>query len=529
MRSRLVPGVLLFAVAAPLSSQSPVPLSGTWRFGSIAIETFGSACTPAAPASAVSEAGVATLQPGGTGTIMVAAAEVCPGGFCSQTNDSGQLNYAVGPDGVVTFADPLTPGADTAFAFLRADRSVFLLGRWNEFDDEPFFTVVVALSSGQSAGSLTGDYGFVRYVLRNDASGQTMRGDRGTLSFDGVAMFSEASDRHQVSWNGAATSKTTFTGSSSYAVANDGTVTIGPGGSGGTGAMSPDGEFVFWVNYACPQVEMVLAVRQPATVATTWVAGDWRIGSTEVDVVASTLDSDWGTIALTPTSPTAGTLDPGVFRVSTQVTPFSTNTGTVPVVADTYTIGGAGAVTLFANASQRLPVPGWVSSDGSLFVGAPALPSGAATSPGCGLTVGVARCSLPVPVGAGTPGSGGIAPQLFSLGGFPFPGNGAFGFLVATGLGGAPGLVLFAPGVLPAPLPVFGFDLWIGPSLDATALVVLSGPPGVPGVGAAGLPLALPPTPPLAGVALGVQAVVLDPAAPQGFSASGALGVLVGR
>lgn len=521
--------VLPLCIVAP-RSQSSVPLSGTWRLGSIQPETFSSTCAPVAPVHAVLEDGVVSFQPGGTGTASVTRYEVCPGGVCSQSNDSGAFAYSVTSEGVVVIGgDPAIPGIDSDLAFVRADRSVLLLGRWNELEDEPQLTVVVQLSSGQGATSLTGDYGFVRLVLRNDASAQTMRGDRGTFSFDGAGGFSESSSRHQVAWNGGATAAVPFTGSGSYAVAGNGTVTIGAGGSGGTGAVSPDREFVFWVRYGCPEVEMVLAVRKPTAVATTYVAGDWRVASAEVDVLASALDSDWGTIALSPPSPTPGTLAPALFRVGTQVSPFGTTTGTVPVVADTYAIGGAGSVSLFANASQRPPVPGWVSSDGSVFVGAPALPSGTATSPGCGLMLAVARCNLPIPVGAGTPGSGGISPQLFPLGGFPYPGNGAFGFVVATGLGGAPGLVLFAGSALPAPLSVFGFDLWIGPSLDATALVVLSGPPGAPGVGAAGLPLALPPTPPLAGAALGVQAVVLDPAAPQGLSASGALAVLVGR
>ncbi len=144
----------------------------------------------------------------------------------------------------------------------------------------------------------------------------------------------------------------------------------------------------------------------------------------------------------------------------------------------------------------------------------------------------MARCALPAPVGAGTPGSAGIAPVLFTIGGFPYTGNANFGFVVAAGLGGAPSFLLLSGAPLLAGVPVFGFNVWVDPTqLAGSPLLVLSGPANVPGVGAAGLPLAIPLTPPLAGTTLASQAVVLDPGAPSGMglSASGAISVRICR
>ena len=263
--------------------------------------------------------------------------------------------------------------------FLRSDASVVQLGRWAQDEDEPYLGVAVALSSGHTLASLSGAYGFVRFVLRNDLTAQTMRSDYGTITFNGMGGFTEMSDRHQVTWNGVPTPKTSYSGNGMYLVANNGEVTIV--GGGGQGAVSRDLEFVFWVRQSCPEVEMVLAVRLPQPAGPTFVDGDWRLCSTEVDVSTSALDSDWGTIALSPLTPTGGSLTPTLFRISTVSTPSGTTTTTPSVVPDSYTLGAGGSIALFSQGVQRRPVPGWVSSDGSMLVGAPSLPS-VGSSPG---------------------------------------------------------------------------------------------------------------------------------------------------
>ncbi|HEX5053081.1 MAG TPA: hypothetical protein VFZ65_15005 [Planctomycetota bacterium] len=529
MLDELARRLALCLLPSCLFAQGPVPLSGTWRLGSITTETFSSTCVPAVPVHAVLEDGTVVFQPGGTATASITTSEVCPGAICSQGTDTGSTHYQVGPDGVLLLDDnPGAPAEDIGLGFVRSDASVLMLGRWNQDEDEPYLGVVVALSSGHSAASLADTYGFVRYVLRNDATSQTMRSDYGTFLFNGAGGFSETSVRHVVTWNGGGPSgATSFTGNDMYSVAADGTVTIA---SGGQGAVSRDREFVYWVRQSCPEVEMVLAVRLPLAGGTTYADGDWRVVSTEVDVGTSTLDSDWGTLTLTPTGGGAGTITPQLLRVSTVSTPSGTNTNQVSVANDSYALGTGGAVTLWTQGLQRQPMPAWIARDGSMLVGAPSMPGTMNLTTGGGIMLGFSRCALATPVGAGTPGAAGVTPLLFTIGGFPYAGNADFGFVVAAGLGGAPGLLLFSGAVLPAALPVFGFDLWVNPTLLAgSPLVVLSGPAGVAGVGAAGLPLALPSTPALAGTVLATQAIVLDAAAPQGLSASGALDVHIVR
>lgn len=528
MQHHQLTSLLVAALPVALLAQVPVPLSGTYQIGSITTETFSGSCTPNAPVHAVLDTGTAIFQPGGTALLSLTTYEVCPGGNCTTAAGASTTNYHVTPEGYVLFDDnPGAPGEDWGLAFLRSDASVLMFGRWTEQEDEPYLGVLVARSSGQGPGSLSGDYGFVRYVVDNGGSTPSMRSDYGTLTFNGNGAFTEAAQQHPVVWNGAASQSTPFVGAGGYAVANDGLVTIV---GGGTGAVSSDREFVFWVRQSCPEVEMVLAVRKPAVSGPIYVAGDWRLTSAEVDVVADTLESDWGTINLTPTSATAGSLDPTVFHVSTVVSPGGTTTGSTWWNVDTYSLGGNGAVTLFASATQRRPVPGWLSRDGSVLVGAPGMPGVGVSSPTCGISMALTRCTLPSALGAGTAGTGGLAPLLLSFGGYPHAANTNFGFVVASGLGGAPGLLLLSGGVVATALPVAGFGLWLDPTLlGASQTIVLSGPPGLAGVGAAGLPWPLPASPGLAGVLIGAQAVVLDPLAPGGLAASGAVAFVLGR
>jgi hypothetical protein len=126
--------------------------------------------------------------------------------------------------------------------------------------------------------------------------------------------------------------------------------------------------------------------------------------------------------------------------------------------------------------------------------------------------------ALPVPIGAGTPGCLGAlrlsptsAPQLGNLG---------FGIECVRAPAGAIAVYGASVGVLPSPFALLGFDVWI----DPTGLVTVT--EFANGLGALRLGFPIPAGAPV-GFSFGVQAVVLDPCGPQGFTASDALSVVV--
>ncbi len=133
-------------------------------------------------------------------------------------------------------------------------------------------------------------------------------------------------------------------------------------------------------------------------------------------------------------------------------------------------------------------------------------------------------CS-PSAYGAPTPGGGGLAPAL-ATNNPAFPGNPWFAVELAGGLGGMPGILLIGAGG--AAIPIFGGTLLVNPVPFLVQVpFVLSGPFGTPGVGEVGFPFPVPPTPSLVGGTVFLQAVNLDPLAPQGIAFSNGLAVPV--
>jgi hypothetical protein len=122
--------------------------------------------------------------------------------------------------------------------------------------------------------------------------------------------------------------------------------------------------------------------------------------------------------------------------------------------------------------------------------------------------------------GTGTPGCSGLP----WLGASPMPRVGAADFAVRGGraVPGARGLVCLGLGLLPAPLPLLGVPLHVDPARWLAC-------PGVTADARGGstLALAIPGDPVLGGAVLFAQGVWLDPCAPSGFAASGALRVEV--
>ncbi|MBL8751822.1 MAG: hypothetical protein JNK15_00870, partial [Planctomycetes bacterium] len=121
--------------------------------------------------------------------------------------------------------------------------------------------------------------------------------------------------------------------------------------------------------------------------------------------------------------------------------------------------------------------------------------------------------------GSATPGSGGAAPNLTSVG---LPVRGASTTLqVSAALGGMPGLLglSFAP---PATVPLGSATIHLS-SLDVAIAFLATGAVGNPAAGTFALPIAVPPGTSLVGASLVAQALVLDGAAVDGFTVTNAL------
>ena len=113
-------------------------------------------------------------------------------------------------------------------------------------------------------------------------------------------------------------------------------------------------------------------------------------------------------------------------------------------------------------------------------------------------------------------GAGGFEPTLSGTGGIPFLGNGAFGLEISGGLGAAPALVVLALNPFPTGLPALGGQVWVDPgSIFVTEVLTLGGAAGVPGAGTGIQPIPIPVAPPLAGLWVYSQGVVIEAVSPE--------------
>ena len=510
----------MFALVSAATAQGVLPLSQTMRFGSLGAD-FAGPCGVSPTPTVFADEGTIMFRPDGRISLQVTTCSVCPGGTTNTSPvQTGTGTYDVHSDGVLALEwSPATPGADPDALYLRADGAVFTRSRKSEHSDESILMIGIALSSGHSAGSLRGAYHEVRVLQRNAASGLSMIADRGVVTFDGQGGWVDQGTRHTLPWGGTGSTSGYGPIQGSYAVAADGTVTTG---IGATGAVSADGEVFFWLRHTGTDLWLTIGVRQGTNYDTAMVGGDWRIAALENAIEATAmpgeLRTDWGTMTLQPSGPGGGNLSvEGVHVVTSPSQTVATNT-TNP---GAFTLSPQGDLTLFSG-SVTSPQAA-VGADGSTWIGV--------TTPGdsIGLMMGLSACAWPTPLGTGTPGTAGIAPEILPVGGFPFTGNHDFGLVVVRGRGGAATALLLAADASTG-VQMFGGTIWVDPAQVLAAVpLLLSGPSGAVGVGAAGLPFAIPANPRLGGLHLVMQAVVLDPAAPQGLAMSSGLDLRVSR
>jgi len=124
-----------------------------------------------------------------------------------------------------------------------------------------------------------------------------------------------------------------------------------------------------------------------------------------------------------------------------------------------------------------------------------------------------------ISMGVGCPGTAGISPVLATTGGLPSTGNAAFSLTLGRGLGGAPAFLFMALGASPGGVTMAGCPVYLDIAnmiYGAGTITLLTGPPGVPGVGTAWRPMGIPPAPVLIGTMVHFQWSVADPGSPNG-------------
>ena len=153
-------------------------------------------------------------------------------------------------------------------------------------------------------------------------------------------------------------------------------------------------------------------------------------------------------------------------------------------------------------------------------------PSGVVSQLCPAMQVGFGCALPPQQYGLASPGTGGNAPAISSVGGFPAIGSNNFQVAVTNAVGGAQGVLFlgFAPSALSASWGTFLID----PTLPLFQIPVLfSGTPGQAGQGIAFAALPIPNDPFLLGFELFFQCLVADPGSIGGIAHSEGLRVIL--
>lgn len=509
---------LLAVWSAPSLAQGVQSLTGTYRFVRPALY-FGGRCG-SGPVIYLEE-GALVFAANGTFTMSGNSTELCATGSSSGGSTPANANYTVCSDGTVLFDfDPTNPGTNTARMFVRPDGSV-MLHTPEQLTDEATLAIGIKLSSGRGNNSLLGAYHTAKISYSNGAAGIAATNELGVLNFDGLGGCSGSVTRRTVTASGGTSSAVTAI-SGTYAVAPDGQMRFLPSPTTAPGAVSADGEVFFAADISGGAAWVMVGVRQGAGHTLANLQGLWGGGELELRHGVSTglpvFANDSALLAAD-----------GVGQLTGQDYWSEQQNGMPPL-----SFGGAATATGVAqllSADGRLQLQLSPSGrptrqfDGALSAASNYLVGFTTANATSTLFVALRRPEWPTPYGTATPGTGGIAPQLHTGGGFPYPGNAAHALVVDHAPAGTFAAVLLGTRALPAPgLPVFGGTMWIDPG---RYLGWLGGVTSA--AGTALVPCALPASPALRGVRLCLQAAVLDAGAPQGLSMTSGLVLQLSR
>lgn len=468
----------------------------------------GTIDVPSGAVSLFAQIGGLDLQTAGTIAGAFDSWEVTAGGTTFTPNDPFAGAYFVRPDGVAVFdLDPSHPGTALVDLWIAPDGSLFHTARANT-DPEAISVLAIAKSTGKSVASLNGTFHVRGQFLRLAGGGLATTSSWGTATFDGAGNYTATGMELRTTAQGSTLTPVLNTGT--YTVAPDGAVTIG----GDRGGLSDDGQLVFalFANSTSNEIGLTIAVRIGASYDFNSLAGRYSVHSQGYTLGTGPglprSGTRFGEFAFAATTPQTGTWSSSGVAVDGGAqgptpTPWSQN----------------GAATLGATGTLQLTSPTSaveldVSANGRYVIGREL---GTTTN----LFFGTRQCAVANAFGTGTAGAGGRVPVL-GMKTFPMLGNSSWGLWLGNGIGGGIGVVPISLAPLPG-VPALGGLIYVDPNaVGLIPLVLLGGGTGVPGAGQAVTTLALPASPSLAGIVLFAQGLILDSAAPAGFSMSNA-------
>lgn len=496
--------LVVCAIATSQSQASVLDLQRSFHIGVYS-------ATIAAPGGAVSlfmQVGGMDLTPAGALSGLFDSWEMTAGGTVFTPNDPFAGTYVVRPDGNAVFdLDPSHPGTNLVGLWIAPDGSLVHTARANQ-DPEAISVLAVAKSSGKTLASLNGTYRYSGQFLHLVGGALQTTSSWGVVTFDGIGGYTASGTEMHATAAGTTTSPNANTGT--YTVAPDGAVTIG----GDRGGVSDDGQLVFGM-FASPggaELGITIAVKVGQSYDLHDLTGryglhgqGYTLGTGPALPRSTTRFGEFGFAA---TSTTLGTWTTnGVLAEGTPLgatlSPWSpsglatlSSTGTLQLTAS------ANAMTFDVSANGRYLVGRELGNNTNLLFAS-------------------RQCAVAVAYGVGTAGTGGQVPSL-GMKTFPMLGNSNWSLRIANGIGGGIGVLPIGFAAAPG-IPALGGTIFLDPTaVGFIPLVVLNGALGVPGAGQALTTLALPTTPSLAGIQLFAQGLILDNAAPAGFSMSNA-------
>ncbi|MDF1799866.1 MAG: hypothetical protein P1V81_11870 [Planctomycetota bacterium] len=495
-----LPLLSLLLAAGPLTAQTAIPLDGEYTSGVVASKLD---CSPT-DFTLHYEFGTVSFDPAGTFTATRKAKSICiVGSIPDQTyNDSG--TYTLDSLGkLILDYDPANPGTDTFEMYLSPDRELAIPGPAS-FAEAAGLAILCRKQDGASQADLTGNHGFVQILQSIHPTDFTTESSYGTIDFDGAGVASLSIQWHSIDPSGpqSGVDAGLF---GPIVVAADGTLSVG---GEQLGAICAGGEFGFLMGYDSREFSMALFTRDATGVASNAIDGEWNLhsygGSSDFGLnhesqstqAVGSISGSAGSFAFVGTAHI-------VNRTSVATFPGSP-AGTMGVNPDgSFVATVSGGATLQGWFAEELGVG--ILADVSSFDFAEA-----------GLVL--RRCASSFAYGAGTPGAGGVTPVL-ETNGLPTIGTTNYTFLVDEAVGGSIAILGVAGTPLVSGFPLLGGTLFLDPlNTFLMKTIPLGGSAGVPGTGSGSLAVTIPVGIVLPGWEFYAQAVVIDPAAPAGFS-----------
>ena len=477
------------------SSPSKATTASPSRGGSLE-----SLCLPAETLNLTSELGSVTFDGSGGFTLSSDITTVCSNGAVDVENNVEDGLFTLFEDGrLLLDFNPSSPGVDVAELRLSFDHEVFVLG---DNPDEPALVIGLRRRTDLSNTDLSGEYATARLARRWFGAGLETFSDFGDFVAAGAGVWAENGTKKILTASSASLSPYATNGT--YSVAADGQLTID--GVGPVGQVGAGGSIAFTSQVTGTQTTLAVHARKPSVLANHPVDGEWWLSSGWAEPSISELG---GSTASLDVDGSAGTF--AILGLEVFVDPLFAGSSPLAVTG-TFASALDGSL-LAVGTGSSVSIDGWISEreDFGILVNRDD-PAFTETF----LLLG--SCAQPVTYATGTPGTGGIVPEIVGNGSFPKVGSSTFGFQILSGVGAGAAFLAHATAPFPG-LAAFGGMVWVDPTkviqLDP---FVLSGAPGSAGTGSAVDIVTLPSDPSSAGIDLYSQCLIADPGISGGFS-----------